>query len=123
MRTFMVVDDQLEVADLLAQMLASRGHRALVHESAETALAAFRAAPGDYDAVISDQTMPGMSGRDLLLAIRDIRPGLPLVIWTGFSESIDEAAAADLGFAGFMRKPVTMEDLEGLLQRLFQEAR
>jgi DNA-binding NtrC family response regulator len=67
--------------------------------------------------------MPGMSGRDLLLAIRDIRPGLPLVMWTGFSESIDEAAAADLGFAGFMRKPVTMEDLETLLQRLFQEAR
>ncbi|MBK6733343.1 MAG: PAS domain S-box protein [bacterium] len=122
MRTFMVVDDQVEVADLLAQMLASRGHRALVFENAETALAAFRAAPGDYDAVISDQTMPGMSGRDLLVAIRDIRPGLPLVIWTGFSESIDEAAAADLGFAGFMRKPVTMEDLEGLLQRLFQEA-
>jgi len=63
--------------------------------------------------------MPGMSGRDLLLAIRAIRPGLPLVIWTGFSESIDEAKATELGFAGFMRKPVTMEDLEELLQRLF----
>jgi len=118
-RTLLVVDDQPEIARLLGEMLRSLGHHARVFNDGETALAAFRAEPGVFDAVISDQTMPGMSGRDLLLAIRRTRPDLPLVIWTGYSESMDEATAAGLGFAGFLRKPVAMEELAAQLQRLF----
>jgi PAS domain S-box-containing protein len=118
-RRLLVVDDQPEVADLLAEMLISRGHRARVCYDGASALAVFRAAPEDWDAVISDQTMPEMSGRELLLAVRALRPEVPLVIWTGFSAALDEAKAAELGFSAYLRKPVTMDELETLLHRLF----
>ena len=118
-RRILVVDDRPELAELLARMLAARGHEATVHDSAVAALAAFRADPSAFDAVIADQTMPDMPGRDLLLAIGGLRPDLPLVIWTGYSETMDDATAAALGFAGFMRKPVTIEELDALLARLF----
>lgn len=118
-RRFLVVDDRPEIAGMLGLMLDARGHRAAVHDNALAALAAFRADPAAFDAVIADQTMPDMPGRDLLLAIRQVRADLPLVICTGYSETMDEAEAATLGFAGFMRKPVTMEDLDALLERLF----
>lgn len=118
-RRFLVVDDRPEIADMLGHMLAAHGHGAAVHDNALAALAAFRADPAAFDAVIADQTMPDMPGRDLLLAIRQVRADVPLVIWTGYSETMDEAEAAALGFAGFMRKPVTMEELDALLVRLF----
>ncbi|MBK8167191.1 MAG: PAS domain S-box protein [bacterium] len=118
-RRFLVVDDRPEIADMLGLMLVARGHEAAVHDNALAALAAFQADPTSFDAVIADQTMPDMPGRDLLLAIRQVRADLPLVIWTGYSETMDEAEAAALGFAGFMRKPVTMEELDALLARLF----
>lgn len=118
-RRILVVDDRPELAELLGRMLAARGHQATIHDSPVAALAAFRADPAAFDAVIADQTMPDMSGRDLLLAMGSLRPDLARVLWTGYSESMDDAKAAELGFAGFMRKPVTIEELDALLARLF----
>ncbi len=119
MRIFMVVDDQPDVAELLGEMLANLGHRSRIFHDGETALAAFRAAPEAFDAVISDQTMPGLSGRDLLLAVRQARPDIPVVIWTGYSDSMGESTALELGFSGFMGKPIALEDLKAALARIF----
>jgi PAS domain S-box-containing protein len=119
MRIIMVVDDQAEVAELLGEMLANLGHRSRIFLDADKALAAFRAAPEAFDAVISDQTMPSLSGRDLLLAMRQVRPELPVVIWTGYSDSLGEATAEALGFSAFMRKPITLDDLAAMLRRIF----
>ena len=118
-RIVMVVDDQPEVAELLGEMLASLGHRSRVFLEADKALAAFRATPEAFDAVISDQTMPGLSGRDLLLAMRQVRPDLPVVIWTGYSDSLSESSALALGFSAFMRKPIALEDLSETLRKIF----
>jgi len=118
-RIIMVVDDQVEVAEMLGEMLASLGHRSRIFFDAEKALAAFRAVPEAFDAVISDQTMPGLSGRDLLLAMRQVRPELPVVIWTGYRESMGETTAEALGFSAFMRKPITLEDLSATLRKIF----
>jgi DNA-binding NtrC family response regulator len=63
--------------------------------------------------------MPSLSGRDLLLAMRQVRPELPVVIWTGYSDSLGEATAEALGFSAFMRKPITLDDLAAMLRRIF----
>ena len=70
-----------------------------------------KAKPNQFDLVITDMTMPNMSGLELAAAIIDMRPELPIILCTGFSEKITAARAEAAGIKAFMLKPVSMEDL------------
>ncbi len=120
-RHLMVVDDQLPLAEMVAEMLASRGYRVSVCGDAAAALEQFRREPAAYDAVLSDQTMPGMSGRELLQAMREVRPELPVMIWSGFSETMNADIARQLGFDAYLAKPVTMQELLSALEGVFAD--
>ena len=107
----LLVDDEEAIAGLERKMLERLGYRVRSRTSSLEALEAFKANPDAYDLVITDMTMPNMTGDRLAQALRAIRPDLPVVICTGFSERIDRERAAAMGIRGFLMKPVVSADL------------
>jgi CheY-like chemotaxis protein len=111
------VDDEEPIASLGREMLTSLGYDVAVRLSSIDALEAFRANPRDYDLVITDMTMPNMTGARLAEEMLKIRPDLPIILTTGFSERMDKEEAERLGFRDFLMKPVSLGDLARAVQR------
>jgi len=107
----LLVDDEAAIVWLERQMLERLGYRVTSRVSSLEALEAFKAASDAYDLVITDMTMPNMTGDSLAKAIKAIRADIPVIICTGFSERIDPAAAADMGIRAFLMKPVAKMEL------------
>ncbi len=94
-------------------MLTRLGYKVTAKTSSSEALELFRAHPQDYDLVITDMTMPGMTGDKLAKELLQIRPDIPIILSTGFSENMSREKTATLGIKVLMMKPVTLEDLSG----------
>lgn len=105
----MLVDDDEFLLRAQARMLIRRGYEVTAFSHSEEAASAFRANPQDYDLVITDQTMPHLTGAELARHIFDIRPDMPIILTTGFSDVITEAEAKTLGIREFLMKPVEKE--------------
>ncbi|MFP4031470.1 MAG: ATP-binding protein [Desulfococcaceae bacterium] len=114
------VDDEPALAELGREMLERMGYRAEACHGGEETLRRFSEAPNRYDLVLTDMTMPGMTGDRLTRELRRIRPNLPVVICTGFSERINETRARDAGAFALLMKPVTMEDLSRTLHNALE---
>lgn len=114
----MVVDDERAVASFLSNALARFGYRTSTFTSAEAALEHLSDDTESYDLIITDMTMPRMSGEDLLREVARIRPQLPVVICTGFSASMTRERAYALGAAGYLTKPLTINDLALQVRRI-----
>ncbi len=84
-------------------------------------LKAFRAAPEHYDAVITDQTMPNLSGEDLAREILQIRPDLSIIICTGLSHTMMEGKARALGIRKILMKPFLSQEFGLVLQEVMGE--
>jgi PAS domain S-box-containing protein len=122
--TILFVDDEEILTLLMREMLKQLGYDVEVTTSSLEALAVFRAAPERFDLVITDQTMPLMSGDVLAQELRAIRPELPIILCTGYSQNIDAEQAAAKGFDAFCMKPLVMQELGVVIQRvLAQRAR
>ena len=107
----LLVDDEKTVVNIETKMLARIGYRVTAKTSSLEALELFRTSPQDYDLVITDMTMPGMTGDKLAKELLQIRPDIPIIVSTGFNENISREKAATLGIKVLMLKPVTLEDL------------
>ncbi|HEX9241087.1 MAG TPA: PAS domain S-box protein [Anaeromyxobacter sp.] len=114
-RRVLLVDDDPPVARALSRMLASLGYEVTTDDTAEAALERFRAAPEAFDAVLTDQTLPRMGGDELTLALLAIRPGLPVLICTGYSARLDEAEARAIGARALLPKPLDLAELAAAL--------
>lgn len=112
----LVIDDEVEVANLLAEALARDGHETTVVHAGEEGLAALRRARPD--AVFLDVSMPGMSGVEVLRRIRETDPGLPVVLVTGHADSDELARARRLGVTGVIHKPNILTHLTDALDAL-----
>lgn len=102
----LLVDDEEPIARVLEAFLVGLGYDVTVKTDSTETLAAFVDDPERYDLVITDMTMPAMTGDELSKKIREIRPDVPIVICTGFSEKFDEKQANRFGINGFVTKPV-----------------
>ena len=116
-RALMLVDDDEDVRAVGNTLLRRLGFRPVVFADPGAALTAFRAAPGDFCAVISDLTMPGMTGVELALQMLALRPQLPLVLASG-NLSLE---AERQGVQHAIRKPFDLEEIARLLRRLLHE--
>jgi len=87
------------------------------------ALETFRAAPRRFDLVITDQTMPYLTGEALVRTLRDIRPDVPIILCTGFSHSLDAQKAQALGINAFLMKPWQGDDLARAVREALGEGR
>ena len=107
----MVVDDEPQVGQMNCESLELLGYQTSLFQHPVAALEAFSLHPEIYDLVLTDMTMPRMTGLDLLKKLRCVREDIPVVLCTGFSELIDEQKAQRHGFQKYLMKPVALRDL------------
>ena len=84
------------------------------------ALALFEAAPESFDLIITDQTMPGMSGVDMVREIRTLNSDVPVVVLSGYADVVSEQIKTELQIADVLLKPVMAEELERVIGRALQ---
>jgi signal transduction histidine kinase/CheY-like chemotaxis protein len=107
----LVVDDEAPITGMLEQMLTRLGYAVTVRTASPEALELFREDPNRFDLVLTDMTMPGMSGIQLARALLEIRPDLPILLCTGFSEIVSEQEARAAGIRAYLMKPVVRSQL------------
>jgi CheY-like chemotaxis protein len=99
------VDDEAILAELGKELLESLGYKVVTKTNSLEALETFRADPHGFDLVITDMTMPGLRGEELAREIIALRPGMPIILCTGYSELINETQAREMGIREFLMKP------------------
>jgi PAS domain S-box-containing protein len=104
--SILVVDDEPALAEMTSKVLQGLGYTADCMTSSRSALSEFKQTPNKYDLVISDQTMPVMPGSTLATEILRLRPELPIIICTGYSETINEEQAREIGIKVLINKPL-----------------
>jgi len=107
----LLVDDEETILSMEKQMLKRLGYQVTSRTSSIEALEAFRAAPDKFDLVITDMAMPNMPGNKLSAELIKIRSDIPVLLCTGFSETMSKEKAASIGIKGFLLKPIMMKDL------------
>ncbi|MEI6210895.1 MAG: cache domain-containing protein [bacterium] len=116
-----LVDDEPAIAVILRRRLVELGYHVESFTSSLEALNRVRHSPADVDLVITDQTMPQLSGFDMGQEMLRIRPGLPIVVCTGYSDTLTEARAREKGFAAFLFKPFKFDVLARTISALLQK--
>jgi PAS domain S-box-containing protein len=116
--SILLVDDEEPIVCMEQMMLEKLGYQITVRTSSPDALAAFRANPSNFDLVISDRGMPNMTGEQLAGELIAIRPEIPIIICTGFSDEADEKRAKAMGIKGFLMKPVSLEELAKMVRKV-----
>ena len=112
----MIVDDEAMLAEYWREVLTEAGYRVSVFVDGRAALAAFDAAPTAFDAVVSDQTMPGMTGDALAEALRARGSDIPFVLCSGYSARLDPQRTQPLGLTALLVKPVARDTLLDVLR-------
>ena len=107
----LLVDDEEAILSMEKRMLERLGYQVTSRTSSLEALEAFRSNPDKFDMVITDMAMPNMPGDKLSVELIKIRPDIPVLLCTGFSEAMSVEKAASLGIKGFLLKPIIMKDL------------
>ncbi|MBW1821269.1 MAG: PAS domain S-box protein [Deltaproteobacteria bacterium] len=116
----LLVDDQDIIVQIEKQMLERLGYHVTARISSIDALEAFRANPDKFDLIITDLTMPNMTGDKLAGELIKIRSDIPIILCTGFSELISEEKAKSLGIKEFLMKPVVMKDLSITIRKVLE---
>jgi PAS domain S-box-containing protein len=109
--SILFVDDEDALVRLATQLLEKSGYRVAGHNNPLEALERFKTDPHQFDLVITDMTMPHMTGHQLVRAIHVIRPEIPIIMCTGYSENISSDKAHMMGVRAFLRKPLSYYDL------------
>ncbi len=117
------VDDEEMLAKMGRTMLERLGYMVTIKMSSLEALTTFKNKPDAFDLVITDQTMPGMTGVDLAQKLLQIRPGLPIILCTGYSSQVSEETVKSYGITGFALKPLAKKDIAVLIRKLLDEER
>ena len=116
----LVVDDEQSVARFLSDLLEGRGYDVTYLTSSRAAVTVFDTEPNGFDLVLTDQSMPEMSGIELAQTLIKKRPGLPVIICTGYSESVDESQLSQQGIKGYVTKPIDVPVLLSLVEDLIE---
>jgi CheY-like chemotaxis protein len=117
----LIVDDDPALADISGRMLVFLGYSVNIRTSPIEALELFRADPNRFDAVVTDMTMPQLTGLNLAREILAVRSGVPIILCTGFSEQAEEAKAHATGIRAFLFKPLVIAELANSLRSVLDE--
>jgi len=119
----LVVDDEEQIVLMLQEMLHRSGYEVTIRTSSVEALKLFREKPRSFDLVISDQTMPNMTGDRLTAEIKKISPDIPVMLCTGFSETITADKAEAIGIDAFIMKPVVRMQMIDTIHKVLHNKR
>ena len=117
----LVVDDEISLATLSQRRLERLGYAVEIRTDPGEALRLVKSDPDRFDLVITDMAMPHMSGGKLAEEILQIRPDIPIILCTGFSDRINEEKAVEMGIQSFLMKPVDMKCLADKVRHLLDE--
>lgn len=115
------VDDEQAIADIGRKTLEYLGYAVVARTSSTEALELFREEAHRFDLVITDMTMPNMTGDKLAQELLGIRPEIPIIICTGFSEHITEEKAKAMGIREFVMKPLDMKEIARVIGRALDD--
>jgi len=115
------VDDEELVVNIAREMLKSLGYHVTTHTGSVEALEAFGAKPDEFDLVITDMTMPNMTGAELAPRLLKIRPNIPIILCTGFSELMDEDRAKAIGIRQYIMKPVLIKEMAEAIRNVLEK--
>jgi CheY-like chemotaxis protein len=118
----LLVDDEPEILEIEKEMLVKMGYTITTIGDPAEALKAFGKQPSSFDLVITDMTMPKITGDKLACELMRIRPDIPVILCTGFSELISPEKAASMGIKGYLAKPVSIKQLTTLIRKVLADA-
>lgn len=116
----LIVDDEASVGRFIGELLKGCGCQVTVESDSGLALSRFKENPKAFDLVVTDQTMPGLTGVELAQSLLATRSELPVILCTGYSDHIDEARARSLGISGYVNKPIETDEFLILVKELLQ---
>jgi two-component system cell cycle sensor histidine kinase/response regulator CckA len=119
----LVVDDDEAASDFMHDLLENWHIEPTVMRDSPAALALFQQRPQAFDLAILDQTMPHMKGLELARRLHDLNPGLPVILYSGYSEGITQQEMTDAGISVQVQKPVDTRELQSIVRRLLTSAR
>lgn len=114
------VDDEKMLVDIGGKILERLGYQVVSRTSPLEALELFRTKPDHFDLVVTDQTMPGMTGDVLAKELMRIRPNIPIVVCTGYSQGIDPERARQRGIKAFVMKPILIHDMAAAIRKALE---
>jgi PAS domain S-box-containing protein len=117
----LLVDDEEIVADMGRSILEHLGYKVTVFTNSVEAFSVFQQSPSMFDVVITDQTMPAMTGFDLSQRMLAIRPDIPIIICTGYSSTVSEEKAKAMGVRGFAMKPLAIKEISTLIRKVIDK--
>jgi len=115
------IDDEPVIINLSKQILESLGYDVVARNSSIEALELFKENKDRFDLVITDMTMPHMTGEKLAEKLMQIRPDIPVALCTGFSFMIDEQKALDMGIRAFISKPILKREIAEAIRKVLDE--
>ena len=119
----LLVDDELPIAKMGSQALERLGYQVTVRTSSVEALELFRAKPDGFDLVITDMTMPNMTGDELAVQLIALRHDIPVILCTGYSKNISDEKATKIGIKAFTYKPIVKADLAKTVRKVLDACR
>jgi CheY-like chemotaxis protein len=117
----LLVDDEEQIVAMERQMLENLGYQVTARTDSQEALEVFAEHPHQFDLVITDMTMPHMTGDQLAQKMLDIEPNIPVILCTGFNEIITEEKALAMGIQKFVMKPVVKNDLAATIRSVLDQ--
>ena len=117
------VDDEKSIVKLIQSKLSFLGYRATCTTDPRKALEMVKADPSAFDLVVTDMAMPHMTGDILSSELLRLRPDLPIILCTGYSETLNEARARKIGIAGFLMKPAELSEFAVILRKTLDKCR
>jgi len=116
----LLVDDEWAITASCSESLRHRGYRVTAMNNPREALEIFRNAPGDFDLLLTDMTMPGMSGLQLGKRVMNLVPGFPVIVWSGYSEAVSREELLNLGFREVLKKPAGIVSLLAAIRKCLE---
>ncbi len=114
----MIVDDEISILESTQELLSDFGYRVRGYSDGKKAFEAFKKDPHSIDLVLTDMTMPGMTGDLLAKEMINIRDDLPIILCTGYNEKISEEKALDLGIKKFIQKPFVNQPISEIIREV-----
>jgi len=116
------VDDETMLVEMATNILHKLGYRVTARTSSAEALATFSENPTLYDLVITDQTMPGMTGLELSRRLLVLRPDLPIILCTGYGALLTKDDVCKRGIRELVLKPLTKKELASVIKKVLNPA-
>lgn len=117
------VDDEASLAKMVKLILEQQGYSVEIETNSVNALKLFQSKPKEFDLIITDMTMPGMTGDKLSIELMKIRPDIPVILCTGHGKKISDKTLGEIGIKAFVYKPIMKADLAEIVRKVLDDSK